>query len=366
MVDPRFFNKQEFVTLKRICELLDINLPDTCSPVKHIRDIARIDSANQDEITFFHNTKYLEALKKTNAFACVIAKEYANYVPETTIALIVDEPYLAHAILLREFYSLKGTGKNENGKTYISDRASVSKSAKIGDGSYICDFAVIEDNVVLGKNTYVGSNTTIQTGVVIGDDSHIEPNVTIGFAEIGQRAYIKAGARIGQQGFGFHVGKTGITDVMQIGKVKIGDDVQIGANSAIDRGSMGDTKVGSHSRIDNFVYLAHNVELGEFCVFAGQTGLAGSVRVGDGCFMGGQVGIAGHIEIGDRVTIAAQSGVMQNVPSNSRIAGTPATNVINWHRQTVALRKLVEMRDLFYKRAGIVRRFINWIKKLFS
>ena len=206
-----------------------------------------------------------------------------------------------------------------------------------------------------------GNNVTILDGVEIGENSHIESNVTIGFAVIGKSAYIKTGARIGQQGFGFHVGKTGITDVLQIGKVIIGDDVQIGANCTIDRGSMNDTKIGSHSRLDNLVHVAHNVEIGEYCVIAAQTGIAGSTKIGNQCFFGGQVGIAGHLCIGDKVTIAAQSGVMRNTDSGSKIAGSPAGNIINWHRQTVALQKLVESRTKLQPRS-----FCAKLKFLFS
>lgn len=340
MIDTRFFNKKEFVTIERICELLSIDLPSGCLGSKQISDIARIDNATENDITFFHNAKYADDLAKTKAFACVVSKEHVHLISKQTIPLEVAEPYLAHAILLKEFYSTK----HSVGKSFISEKASISKSATVEDGCYISDFVTIANGAIIKKGTFIDSNVTILDGVEIGENSHIESNVTVGFAIIGKSAYIKSGARIGQQGFGFHVGKTGITDVLQIGKVIIGDDVQIGSNCTIDRGSMSDTKIGSHSRLDNLVHIAHNVEIGEYCVIAAQTGIAGSTKIGNQCFLGGQVGIAGHISIGDKVTIAAQSGVMKNTESGSKIAGTPASNIINWHRQTIALKKLVEMR----------------------
>ena len=349
MIDERFFDKKKFLTFRRICELLSLPVPDNCSPTKRIVDIAKIDEATSSDITFFHNSKYADALATTKAFACVISKDHTHLVPEGVVPLVVDEPYLAHAILLKEFYSTKRVSSN-SGKTFISPRAYIAKGAVIEDGCYISDFVSISDGAVIKRGTFLDCNVTILDGVEIGENSHIEPNVTIGFAIIGKSAYIKSGARIGQQGFGFHVGKTGITDVLQIGKVVIGDDVQIGANCTIDRGSMGDTRIGSHSRIDNLVHVAHNVEIGEYCVIAAQTGIAGSTKIGNQCFFGGQVGIAGHLNIGDGVTIAAQSGVMKDTPSGSKIAGYPATNVVNWHRQTIALKKLVEMRGLPQKR----------------
>ena len=129
---------------------------------------------------------------------------------------------------------------------------------------------------------------------------------------------------------------------MQIGKVIIGDDVQVGANCTIDRGSMEDTIIGSHSRLDNMVHIAHNVELGEYTVIAAQTGIAGSVKVGKMCFFGGQVGIAGHLSIGNKVTVAAQSGIMRNVEDGSKIGGTPAVGIMQWHKQNVELANLVK------------------------
>ncbi len=338
MVDERFFEKKSYILLGKICDLLAISLPTNCSATKRITGIARLDNATASDITFFHNAKYAEDLAKTQAFACIISKENAHLLSNATVALVVDEPYLAHAILLKAFYSIKGVPQ----VGYISPKANISPKAKIGKDCYISDNVTILDGAIIGEGTFVGNNVTILGGVEIGENSYIEPNVTIGFAIIGNNAYIKTGARIGQQGFGFHVGKTGITDVMQIGRVVIGDDVQIGANCTIDRGSMNDTIIGSHSRLDNLVHVAHNVEIGEYCVIAAQTGIAGSTKIGNQCFFGGQVGIAGHLTIGDKVTIAAQSGVMRNIESCSKVAGSPATNVLNWHKQTIALQRLIQ------------------------
>lgn len=358
MVDSRFFNKKKFVTIEKICELLSIDVPDQCSSSKEISDIARLDNATQSDITFFHNSKYTDDLSKTKAFACVISKDHQNLVPSGTIAVVVDEPYLALAYLLKEFYSVKDQVFE---KTFISPKANVSKDATIEDGCYISDFVSIADGALIKSGTFIGSNSTILSGVEIGENSHIESNVTIGFAIIGRSAYIKAGARIGQQGFGFHAGKTGITDILQIGRVIIGDNTQIGANCTIDRGSMSDTKIGSHSRIDDMVHIAHNVEIGDYCIIAAQTGIAGSTKVGNACVFGGQVGIAGHINIGNKVIAAAKSGIMKNTDDGSKIAGIPAVGIMNWHRQTIALQKIVENRSQLQKPKG----FIAKLKMLF-
>lgn len=338
MMDNRFFKKKDYILFGDVCELLGIKMPNDRSAEKKITNIARLDNATSSDITFFHNVKYAEDLAKTQAFACVISKKNSHLLPKTTVALIADEPYYALAILLKTFYSIKGDCK----RAHISSSANISLNAQIGDNCHIADNVIISDGAVIGQGTFIGSNVTILDGVEIGENSHIEPNVTIGFAIIGKNAYIKTGARIGQQGFGFHVSKSGITDVMQIGKVVIGDDVQIGANCTVDRGSMNDTVIGSHSRLDNLVHVAHNVEIGEYCVIAAQTGIAGSTKIGNQCFFGGQVGIAGHLVIGNNVTIAAQSGVMRNIETGSKVAGSPATSVLNWHKQTVALQKLIK------------------------
>ena len=358
MVDTRFYNKREYILFDEVCAFLNVPLPNGCFIKKKISGIARLDVATSADITFFHNTKYATELSKTRAFACIVSQKNACLVPKTTIALIVPEPYLALAVLLKEFYSIKGKHR----EAYLSPKANVSKLAAIEDGCYISDYVTISDGVIVRKGTFIGSNVTILDGVEIGEDSHIEPNVTIGFAVIGKNAYIKTGARIGQQGFGFHVGKTGITDVLQVGKVVIGDDVQIGANCTIDRGSMGDTVVGSHSRIDNLVHVAHNVEIGDYCVIAAQSGIAGSTKIGSQCFFGGQVGIAGHLVVGDKVTIAAQSGVMRDIESGSKVAGSPAVNILNWHRQNVTLKKLIEHKDQT-KMRGFFERLMFMVKR---
>ena len=345
----------------RICELLKIPLPDGCPDDKEISNISRLENATNSDITFFHNSKYAKMLSKTQAFACIVNEKDAHLVAKNTVALAVSEPYLALAILLKEFYSIK----NKCNGTHISPKATIAKTAIIEDGCYISDYVTISNGVIIKKGTFIGSNVTILDGVEIGENSHIEPSVTIGFAVIGNNAYIKSGARIGQQGFGFHVGKTEITDIMQIGKVIIGDDVQIGANCTIDRGSMDDTIIGSHSRIDNLVHIAHNVEIGEYCVIAAQTGIAGSTKIGSQCFFGGQVGIAGHLNIGDKVTIAAQSGVMRDVLPRSKIAGSPATNVLNWHKQTIALQKLARRNDRT-KSHGLLKRLRDTLNNIFK
>jgi UDP-3-O-[3-hydroxymyristoyl] glucosamine N-acyltransferase len=339
MIDSRFFNKKEYVTMKEICDRLSIEVPNNCDPSKKITNIAGLDNATDSDITFFHNPKYLNDLKHTRAFACLISAEHKDLAEYSAIPLVVSKPYLSLSLLLSLFYSTK-----DKRESFISDKASISKVAVIEGGCHISDFVSIGDGCLIKKGTFIGPNTSILHGVQIGENCHIESNVTIGFSVIGDDVYIKSGARIGQQGFGFHADTTGITDILQIGIVIIGNNTQIGANCTIDRGSMNNTKIGSHARIDNMVHIAHNVEIGDYCVMAAQTGIAGSTKIGNACVFGGQVGIAGHLKIGDKVTVAAQSGIMRNANSGAKIAGSPAINSMSWHRQNVILQKLVENR----------------------
>jgi UDP-3-O-[3-hydroxymyristoyl] glucosamine N-acyltransferase len=334
MIDPRFFKKKDFLTMQRICEIIGIELPAGCPSDKRIVNITKMAEATGSDLTFFHNAKYSSDLETTKAFA-ILSKIPTS---ASSVSLIVNEPYLALALLLKELYSIKMEA------SVISNKASISKSAVIEEGCGISDFASIGDDCVIKKGTFIGANTTILPGVEIGKESYIESNVTVGFAIIGEFAYIKSGARIGQQGFGFHIGSKGITDVPQIGRVIVGHNTQIGANCTVDRGSMGDTIIGNNVRIDDMVHIAHNVEIGDYCVIAAQTGVAGSTKIGEACVLGGQVGVAGHITIGDNATIAAQSGIMKNIESGTKVAGSPGVSIMNWHRQNVILQKLVKAR----------------------
>jgi UDP-3-O-[3-hydroxymyristoyl] glucosamine N-acyltransferase len=345
MIDNRFFNVKQSVSFAEICERIGGTVLKKSSSKKMIKGVATLKDATQDDITFFHNSKYADDLRSTKAYSCVLKEEHVSLVPKKVVPVIVKEPYYALSILLRIFYELKIVTKyddTEYTKTYISPSANVSPTAKIGDGCYISNGVSIYDDCLIKDNTFIGANCVIQRGVEIGANSRIESNVSICCAIIGPKAYIKSGARIGQPGFGFYVGPAGPVDILQLGRVIIGRDVQIGANCTIDRGSMEDTIIGNMVRMDDMVHIAHNVHIGDYCVIAAQCGIAGSTFIGKSCFLGGQVGIAGHLKIGDGVSIAAQSGVMNNIENNKKIGGTPATGLSSWLRQIVVVRKLIE------------------------
>jgi UDP-3-O-[3-hydroxymyristoyl] glucosamine N-acyltransferase len=248
--------------------------------------------------------------------------------------MFVKDPRLAYARVGHLFFPQSAL---EPG---IAPTARVHPAARIGHGSQIDAGVVVGRGVEIGRRCHVGFNAVIGEGVRLGDDTKIGANTSISHALIGRRVGIETGVTIGSQGFGFVPGPNGFTRMLQLGRVIIEDDVQIGANCAIDRGATGDTVIGSGTVLDNLMHIAHNVHLGRRCVICAQVGIAGSTRVEDGVMMGGQVGVGDHLEVGSRAKIAAKSGVMRNVAPSAVVGGYPAVAIKNWHRQTIGLARL--------------------------
>lgn len=329
-----FFNKPTPLSLKAIYDLAGIEIPSSISD-EVFHDVAPLSMANKNDISFCHSVKYLKELSITKAGVVVVPPELKDKVPSTAIALESPAAYRVFGKICSAFYP-RAMPKQD-----ISPLASIDPSATVGANTQIEPFVVIKKNARVGANSFIKAHTVVSEGVVIGDNAYIEENVTLAHCIIGKDAYIKSGARIGQSGFGFHMDEKGHFDIPQLGCVKIGDDVQIGANTTIDRGSQEDTVIGNQVRIDNLVQIAHNVVIGDGSVLVAQVGVAGSTTLGKFVIAAGQVGIAGHIKIGNFVKIAAQSGIMRNVGDNETVAGSPAIPVTDWHRQTVILKQLI-------------------------
>jgi UDP-3-O-[3-hydroxymyristoyl] glucosamine N-acyltransferase len=335
MTDPRFFRRNGPFSLAEIVQRIDAEPMDEESGRLMVHDIAALETAGPHEVTVFNDARYRSALAASRAGAIVTSRDLARQAPNGNRLLIVAEPRLAYAQIGHLFYPAPALVPG------IAASAHIHPTATIGAGSQIEPGAHIGRDVVIGANCYIGSNVVLGAGVVLGDACRIEANTAISYALIGARVAIATGVSIGGQGFGFVPGPKGLMRMLQLGRVIIEDDVDIGANCAIDRGATGDTVIGAGTVLDNLVHIGHNVRLGRSCIICGQVGIAGSTTVGDGVMMGGQVGVADHLTIGDGARIAAKSGVMRDVPPGMTVGGFPAMEIKQWHRQTTGLAQLL-------------------------
>ncbi len=285
------------------------------------------------------NKDYLDAFAASRAGAAIAEPRQAPRAPKGMALVLSEQPYRAFALMAQAFYPRpRPTG-------VVSGAAVVDEGAVLGPGCQIDAGAVIAAGANIGARAAVAANATIGAGVTLGDDCIVGTSVSLSHCKIGDRVTLHPGARIGQDGFGFAIDPGGHIKVPQVGRVLIGDDCDIGANTTIDRGSMRDTVVGPGCWIDNLVQIGHNVELGRGCVIAAMAGISGSTKVGNFVAIGGQVGMAGHLEIGDGVQIAAQSGIMSDVPPGLTLCGTPAVPIKEFFRGVATLRRLARTRS---------------------
>jgi UDP-3-O-[3-hydroxymyristoyl] glucosamine N-acyltransferase len=298
--------------------------------------VAPLETAGPDEISFLENRKYIEAFVRSHAGAAFVDEKAAERAPAGMGVLISKEPYKAYALAAQAFYPTPEVVARHAPSAIIDPAAVVPEDCNIAHN------VVIERGVRLGRRCGVGANTVIAAGVEIGDDCRIGANVTLSHCLIGSRVVLHPGVRIGQDGFGFAPDPEGPVKVPQLGRVLIGDDVDIGANTTIDRGSGHDTVIGAGCMIDNLVQIGHNVVLGRCCILAGQVGISGSTRLDDFVMIGGQGGLAGHLHIGKGVRIAAKSGLMRDVPAGETVCGSPAVPLTEFMRQTAVLQRLAK------------------------
>ena len=344
MADQRFFRLCGPFSLAELASLADARLQGG-DPAAPIVDVATLDLAADGHVTFLDNPKYVGQAKMTKASACVIRDDLAGDLPDGVAALVTDEPYRGYARIAAAFYpDAAEPNPTQPALAGIAVGAVIDPEAEIGDDCQIASGAVIEVGARIGARCRIGANTTIGRGVVLGTDCVIGSGVTLTHCLIGNRAVIHAGARIGQDGFGFAMGPMGHVKVPQIGRVIIEDDVEVGANSTVDRGSGPDTVIGRGCKIDNLVMIAHNVKLGPGCVVVAQSGISGSTEIGAGTVIAAQVGIAGHLKIGDGVRFAARSGVMRDVDDGQTMGGTPAMPIKQFWRQVAAVNRLIKKR----------------------
>lgn len=306
-----------------------------------VSNFSKIEEAKPGDITFLANPKYTHFIYSTNASIVLVRKDFVPERPVTATLVKVDDPYATLSALLTmvaKFMFVMPVG--------VEQPCHIAEGVNIDEDSYVGAFAYIGEGASIGKAVKIFPQTYIGRNVVIGDGSIIYPGVKIyDGCKIGARCIIHAGAVIGADGFGFAPTPDGYHKIPQIGTVIIADDVEIGANTTVDRATMGATRVGRGTKLDNLIQVAHNAEIGESTVIAAQAGIAGSTKIGSRCMIGGQVGFAGHISIGDGVSIGAQSGVPNNVASDSKIMGYPAVPAREFMKQSAYIKRLGELFD---------------------
>lgn len=335
MEHPGFFDREGPFSLADVASAAGAEIAaDHQSDIK-ITDIRPLSEAAEGHVSFLDNKKYLPALNETSAVACFIHPDFTDRVPGTVIPLTTKQPYHAFARTLRLFYP-----------SAMAPRIARQRSDLVDPSAKLEDDVIIEAGAIIGPDVHIGSGSRIAAGAIIGGRVHIGRNSYIGagaticHALVGDNVIIHTGVRIGQDGFGFAMGPGGHEKVCQIGRVIIQDNVDIGANSTIDRGALNDTVIGEGTKIDNLVQIGHNVHIGRHCVIVAQCGLSGSSKLNDFVIMGGQAGVVGHITVGAGAQVAGASHVKNDVPPGARMGGTPARPLRQWAKEIATLTRL--------------------------
>lgn len=320
-----------------------------------VNTFAKIEDGKPGAISFLSNPKYTHFIYDTESSIVLVDKSVELEKPTKATLIKVDNAYECVAKLLQLYESMKPK------KTGIDSLAFISPSAKIGENVYIGAFAYIGDNVVIGDGCQIYPNVVICENAKVGNDCLFYPNVTIYHdCHVGNRVTLHAGSVVGSDGFGFAPSENGYDKIPQIGIVTIEDDVEIGANTCIDRSTMGSTYVRKGVKLDNLVQIAHNTDIGANTVMSAQVGIAGSTKVGQWCMFGGQVGIAGHITIGNKVFLGAQSGVPSSLKDNQTLIGTPPMEKLPYFKSQAIFQKLPDL----YKQIQKLQKEVDELKKL--
>ncbi|MBI3802829.1 MAG: UDP-3-O-(3-hydroxymyristoyl)glucosamine N-acyltransferase [Nitrospirae bacterium] len=302
-----------------------------------IRGIAGIDEAEPGEITFLANPKYLAKAMKTRASAVIVGKRIEG---APCALLLVDDPYFAFTRLLSHFHP------SRRAPAGVDPRAAIGQGVILGEGVAIGPFVTLEDRVRIGDRVQLGAGVFIGEGSEVGEESLIYPNVTIREkVRIGKRVILHSGTVIGSDGFGFAPHKGRYHKVPQVGGVIIEDDVELGANVAVDRATLGNTVIGAGTKVDNLVQIGHNVVIGADSILVAQVGISGSAKIGRRVTLAGQVGVAGHLTIGDNVVVGGKSGVTKDIPEGENVSGFPPLPHRDWLKAQASFPHLPEMRE---------------------
>jgi UDP-3-O-[3-hydroxymyristoyl] glucosamine N-acyltransferase len=335
MADSRFYARAGAKTLGALAQHVGATLASEDDGTFLVEDVAPLDRAGATDLGFLDNRKFVEAFKISKAGACIVRPSVQSLAPHGMRLILTDDPYRAYARIAQLFYPFPVAHAHQHPRAIIDPTAVIGAECNIGAG------AVIEAGAEIGSGCIIGANSVIGAGVVLGDGCRIGALCSISHAILGRGVVTHRGVHIGQDGFGFALGRGGHIPVPQLGRVLIEDAVEIGSGTCIDRGANSDTIIGAGTKIDNLVQIGHNVRIGKGCVIVSQVGIAGSSVLEDGCVLGGQVGVAGHIHIGAGAQIAAQGGVTSDLEGGKAYGGCPAVPIKDWHRQSVTLARLI-------------------------
>ncbi|MBT5109552.1 MAG: UDP-3-O-(3-hydroxymyristoyl)glucosamine N-acyltransferase [Rhodospirillaceae bacterium] len=336
MPDTRFFKRAGPFSLGQLADLSGAVLSEQSDPSVEIQDVSPLASAKSGDICFLDNKKYAPQLQSCKGSACILEASAVAKAPPNLALVLTSAPYMTYAKIAAAFYPDTET------TPFIAPTAVIDESSLIGEGCHIGHGVVIGPKASIGDGCVIEPNVVIGAAVTIGRKTRIGANASLGYCDIGARVHLYPGVRIGQRGFGFAMDASGHKKVPQLGRVIIGDDVEVGANTTIDRGAGPDTVIGDGVMIDNLVQIGHNVQIGTGCVIVAQTGIAGSSTLEHHVALGGQSGIGGHITIGAGAQIGAQSGVMRDVASGQRMLGSPATTVRQFFRRLAFIERLTK------------------------
>ena len=344
MNDRAFFAPARQMTAAEVALLTGAELATPDRADNRIATLAPASVGGDGALIFIAGRRNAAMLDGVRASVLICSADVADRAGEGIAVIISSNPHRDFAAVARLLFPQAARPEPLSGETGVSPAAHVHPDALIEAGVIIEPGAVVGPGAEIGSGTILAPHAVIGPNCRIGRDGYVGPSSTVQHAFLGDRVILHAGVRVGQDGFGYVAGRGGPEKVPQIGRVIIQNDVEIGANTSIDRGALVDTVIGEWTKIDNLVQIAHNVRIGRACIIAGQCGLSGSVTLGDGVMLGGSVGLADHVTIGAGAAIAARSGVMHDVPPRARWAGLPAKPMREFFREVSAIRRLAEGR----------------------